>query len=259
MSRRVAVVLCAAALLVPAAAALRAQRPVRSRPDTARANPYADTIAALGKIAKGDSGWLPAQRELARALAATGKYDNAEAVARQATVTPGGRELLNTLGEIQRARGRRASAESLFVRAVADHAADSLTAALHLAILHFESGDRDRAAKEFDRFIDIYNSSAQSLTSGELMDVAIACRYLGRDNPQLFKDALKAFDRAIAADPANTAAQVALGELFLEKYNGAEAQRAFAAKRSPRTRPTRARCSARRSASRSMDSPAPIH
>jgi tetratricopeptide (TPR) repeat protein len=213
--RRAGIALLVGFALPPSALRLQAQRP------------YADTIAALGKVAKSDSSWIPAQRELARALSTVGKYDNAETVARQAIAAPGGRELLNTLGEIQRERGRRASAESLFVRAMAEHASDSLTAALNLAILHFDAGDRDRAMKEFDHFITVYNASAQSLTSADLMAVAVACRYLGATNPQLFKDALKAFDRAIAADKDNLDAKVALGELFLEKYNGADAQRTF--------------------------------
>src|SRR5207247_7260536 len=41
--------------------------------------------------------------------------------------------------------------------------------------------------------------------------------------PQRFKDALKAYDEAIAADPDNMDARVRLAELFLEKYNGADA------------------------------------
>ena len=57
--------------------------------------------------------------------------------------------------------------------------------------------------------------------------MGIACQYLGRDNPELFKDALKAFDRAILLIPGNIDAKIAVGELFLEKYNSADAQAAF--------------------------------
>ena len=82
--------------------------------------------------------------------------------------------------------------------------------------------------KEFDRFIDIYNRTAgQGLTSEELVDVATAVQYLGVDNPQLFKDALKAFDRAVQEDPTNADAKNKLGELFLSKYNFDEAQKTF--------------------------------
>jgi tetratricopeptide (TPR) repeat protein len=196
--------------------------------DLVRSGKYAEGVAVLQKIPRADSSWLPAQRELARTLALTGRYEQAEAVARQAAAGPQGRELWNTLGEILRERGRRAPAESAFVRAAAEHASDSLTALLNLAILHHDAGERARASKEFDRFIDVYNASAASLTSREMMAVAIACRYLGEENPQLFKDALKALDRAAALDGEDLDPRIALGEIFLEKYNGAEAQAAFA-------------------------------
>jgi tetratricopeptide (TPR) repeat protein len=193
-----------------------------------RSGKYSEGIAALSRIPRSDTAWLRSQRELARALALVGRYDNAEATARQAAGAPGGRELWNTLGEVLRERGKRAAAESAFVRAGAEHASDSLTAALNLAILHYDGGDHTRASKEFDRFIDAYNTHAAALTAAELRAVAIACRYLGADNPQLFKDALKAFDRAAAADRDDLDTPIALGELFLEKYNSAEAQKTFA-------------------------------
>src|SRR5205814_1931162 len=120
------------------------------------------------------------------------------------------------------------AAESAFTRAVAEHAPDSLTGALHLAVLHYDRGDRDRAMKELDRFIDVYNAHAGTgLTSEELVDVAVAVEYLGVNDPQLFKDALRAFDRAIAVDGENLDARVKLGELFLAKYQSAEAQAMF--------------------------------
>lgn len=134
----------------------------------------------------------------------------------------------NALGESLRAHGKIAAAESAFVRAIADHAPDSLTASVNLARLHFDRGERDRAMKEFDRFIDVYNNAGGMLTSKEMTAVAIACQYLGRDRPEMFKDALRAFDRAILLDPANTDAKIDVGELFLEKYNSADAQTAFA-------------------------------
>ncbi|HEY2849639.1 MAG TPA: tetratricopeptide repeat protein, partial [Gemmatimonadaceae bacterium] len=52
-------------------------------------------------------------------------------------------------------------------------------------------------------------------------------RYLGLDNPELFKDALKAFDRAIAFDGNNNDAKIDEGNLLLEKYNSADAQTSF--------------------------------
>ena len=133
----------------------------------------------------------------------------------------------NVLGEALIGRGKIAAAESAFVRAIAGHAPDSLMASVNLARLHYNRGERDRAMKEFDRFIDSYNNHARTLTSSEMTAVGIACQYLGLDNPDLFKDALKAFDRAIMLDATNIDAKIAVGELFLEKYNSADAQTAF--------------------------------
>jgi tetratricopeptide (TPR) repeat protein len=47
----------------------------------------------------------------------------------------------------------------------------------------------------------------------------------GIEEPQLFRDALIVYDRAIAADPNNLAARVDLAELFLDKYNSGDAKK----------------------------------
>ncbi len=193
-----------------------------------RTGKYPEAITILSKVPASSSDWIQAQGELARVYATIGKYDEAENVARRAAAAKGGSGMWNTLGETLLLRGKRAAAESAFVRAGAEHAPDSLTAALNLAVLHYDRGEHDRAMKEFDHFIDVYNAGAGSgLTSEELTDVAKAVEYLGANDPQLFKDALKAYDRAVTADPTNADARVKLGELFLSKYNFAEAQTTF--------------------------------
>jgi tetratricopeptide (TPR) repeat protein len=194
--------------------------------DLLRSGKYQEAITALAKVPLADSDWVAAQRDLVRAYASIGKYDEAESAARRAIPTPKGNALWNSLGEVLIARGKRAAAESAFVRAQATP--DSLTAGINLAVLHFDRGERDRAMKEFDRFIDVYNRSlGNGLTSDELVAVAIACEYLGENDPQLFKDALKAYDRATTEDPSNDAAKARLGELFLRKYNFEDAQKSF--------------------------------
>ncbi|HKN67162.1 MAG TPA: tetratricopeptide repeat protein [Gemmatimonadaceae bacterium] len=196
-----------------------------------RTGKYDEAAAAFAKVPASDDDWVAAQRGLVRSLVAVGKYDEAEAAARRATSSPKGSELWTTLGEVLHTRGRNADAEQAFARARTSRASDSLTAALDLATLHYERGDRDQAMQEFDRFIDVYNrTGSSSLSASELTAVAIACRYLGATNPQLFKDALKAFDRAIqegADTPEGDDARIALGEMFLEKYNSADAQSTF--------------------------------
>ena len=188
---------------------------------------YANAILVMQAMPKSDEAWITMQPTLVRALAMVGKYDEAERVGREAAAAAGGKVVLNTLGETVLLRGKRAAAESLFNRAVEQKASDSLTAKLNLAILMYERGDRDRALDAFDKFIDVYNTSQSSLNSNELVAVGLAVRYLGVRDPQLFKDALKAFDGALRLDPANDDARVKLGELFLEKYNHGDAQTEF--------------------------------
>jgi tetratricopeptide (TPR) repeat protein len=228
VARRAAIGTC---LLVLCAAASLAAQSVDDATDKLRGGKYQEAAAAFAKIPATDSEWATAQRLLVRSLTAVGKYDEAESAARRATTSAKGGQLWNSLGEVLRARGKNAEAEQAFVRAGTSHASDSLTAALNLAMLHYERGDRDQAMKEFDRFIDVYNGSGgSSLTAADLTAVAIACRYLGSTNPQLFKDALKAFDRAIQEGsdaPDGDDARIALGEMFLEKYNSADAQSSF--------------------------------
>ena len=105
---------------------------------------------------------------------------------------------------------------------------DSLMRRALAAERQFVRGERAQAMRVFDSFLDIYNASASRLTSQELVAVAIACTYLGADNPALFRDALRAYDEAIAKDPRNMDARVRLAELFLSKYNSADAKRAIA-------------------------------
>jgi len=209
-----------------------------------RTGKYAEAAAAFSRVPQSDDDWMTAQRGLVRSLVAVGRYDEAEAAARKATTAPKGKELWTTLGEVLHTRGRNADAEQAFEHARSTRASDSLTAALDLAVLHYERGDRDRAMQEFDKFIDVYNGAGGSnLTTADLTAVAIACRYLGATNPQLFKDALKAFDRATQEGgdtPEGDDARIALGEMFLEKYNSADAQSTFDAVLSANPNDTRA-------------------
>ena len=79
----------------------------------------------------------------------------------------------------------------------------------------------------FDRFIDIYNTSDGRLSATELVAVGRAVRYLGRTNPGLFQDALRAFDEAASLAPMWHEPRVRAGELFLEKYSSTDAQSEF--------------------------------
>jgi tetratricopeptide (TPR) repeat protein len=170
---------------------------------------------------------LAARRHHVRTLAERGRYDDAEAAAGRYRAEVRGEELLVPLGDLLRIRGRLAAAESVYALATTRRTTDSLTAKLRLGEMRLERGDRASATRIFDQFIDVYNTRRERLTSVELLAVARACRHLGADDPQLFKDALRAYDAAITADSGNADARVELGEMFLEKYNGPDARQMF--------------------------------
>jgi tetratricopeptide (TPR) repeat protein len=187
---------------------------------------YDDAIAAFGDESVATptprlyKGWV-------KALRLTGRYDDAlERIDAFLQKEPASVELENTRGELLYARGRIAEARRAFDKAVSGRARDRLVAELNIAILVYESGDVAEAVQRFDRFIDVYNQTS-NLRSEELTAVAVACWYLGATNPQLFRDALKAFDEAKALEPASFAPTLLVGELFLEKYNSPDASSSF--------------------------------
>lgn len=188
---------------------------------------YDDAIAVYRRLA--DDAARPAaerardRRALLRTLALVGRYDEAATLGQPWLADSGGVTVATALGEALYRRGRVAEAERLFRQAAAGGAPDSLTARLRLAVLRLERGEHDAALRELDAFIDVYNAHRAQLTSEELAAVAEAVRHLGRRDPQLFKDALAAYDEAIAADSANQAARVRLGDMFAEKYDPAQA------------------------------------
>jgi tetratricopeptide (TPR) repeat protein len=189
-----------------------------------RTGDYHGALAAYAAEAAKDPRGAPVHRAWMRTLAEVGRYAEAEEVARGFVArSPRSVELEAALGEVLQARGRLAEAEAAFEKAITGRASDALVAEVSLGVLHFERGDRAEATRRFQRLITAYNAS-DGLSSEELVAVGTACRYLGADDPQLFKDALKAFDEAIAADPQNMDARVRLAKLFLEKYNSADAK-----------------------------------
>ena len=227
-------VLSRALLLVVVACAASAPADDPARLAAARAQlargAYDSAGAAFADLASSrDSAVAAAARRLhVRTLATRGRYDDAEHAARRYRDEVGGTSMLVPLGDLMRVRGRLVEAESLYAAAVSRRAPDSLTAKLRMGEILLDRGDRAGAARIFDQFIDSYNARAARLTSAELLAVARACRHLGASDPQLFKDALRAYDAAIAADSGNIDARVELGEMFLEKYNGPDARQMFA-------------------------------
>ena len=197
-----------------------------------RAGAYESAIEALGEISRSDPGPNLSRSDRRRAyvaylsaLAEVGRYEDAlEAVSQAppAIVI----ELANTAGKILYELGQIDPAREQFVRAVQGGAVDRNSARLNLAIIEWRYGDRDTAFAAFDSFIDLYNGSTP-LSSTDLTAVATAVQYLGIREHELFQDALRAYDEAVAADPGSLEPRVLIGELFLDKYNGPEADAAL--------------------------------
>lgn len=162
------------------------------------------------------------RRDLLRLLVELARYDETVTLGtRYASDSLDGRYVAFPVADALRARGRLDEAATWYERAAAGP--DSLPARLALAELQLLSGNRARASRELDAFIDVYNNATGTLTSTDLAAIAGAVRQLGDEQPRLFRDALRAYDAAIAADSTNLDARIALGELFLEKYNGPDA------------------------------------
>lgn len=223
---RIAAVLIAAA--AAAAGFVLAQGPgVRDPENALRAGQYQAAIAGYTRDAQARPQDFVVHAGLVRALSEVGRYADAEQAARAFIAkNPRPAELYTPLGEVLVLRGKSAEAEQAFQKAIAGRARGVLSAEASLAELHWQRGRRDLAKRGLERLVDAYNGG-RARTAADLIAVGRACRLLGQDNPQAFKDALKAFDEAAAADPGSHEARLLLGELFLEKYNGTEAQASF--------------------------------
>jgi tetratricopeptide (TPR) repeat protein len=197
-----------------------------------RAGDYESAIDALRDISQTDPNPNLSRSDRRRAyvayvsaLAEIGRYEDAlEAVGRAPESLA--IELANTAGEILYELGQVDRARERFSRAVQGGAVDRNSARLNLAIIEWTYGDRDAAFSEFDSFIDLYNGSTP-LSSSDLTAVATAVQYLGIREHELFQDALRAYDEAVAADPGSLKPRILIGELFLDKYNGPEADAAL--------------------------------
>lgn len=214
-----------------AATAIRfavAQGPGVRDPETAlRAGQHEVAIAGYTRDAQARPQDFSVHAGLVRALSEVGRYAEAEQAARAFLArNKHSAELQTPLGEVLVLRGKSAEAEQAFEKALAGRARNALSAEASLAALRWGRGRRDVARRGLERLVDAYNGG-RARTAADLIAVGRACRLLGQDNPQAFKDALKAFDEAAAADPGGHEARLLTGELFLEKYNGTEAQASF--------------------------------
>ncbi|HEX6057734.1 MAG TPA: tetratricopeptide repeat protein [Gemmatimonadaceae bacterium] len=109
-------------------------------------------------------------------------------------------------------------------QATAERPVPALRARVDSALRLDRRGERREAERLFDSALEEYRRRGARMSSAELTAVGIAARELGRLDHRLFRDALRLFDEAIAADSSNLEAQLLVGELFLDKYNGPDAR-----------------------------------
>lgn len=191
-----------------------------------RTGRYEDAISRLE--ARAGAGEAPAPRAvrlLVEALIATGRYGAAGAAFDGVDAADLGLGVLR--GRVALLGGDREGARQAFESARLARGGDALVASFELARLARDEGAIGMATTGFYAMIDAYNRGAAD-TAQELVAVAEACQWLGRDDPELFKDALRAYDEAVALDPSWPVPRIRLGELFLEKYDSSQARTSIA-------------------------------
>ncbi|RMH44425.1 MAG: hypothetical protein D6689_02395 [Deltaproteobacteria bacterium] len=164
--------------------------------------------ALLGRIELRTGDYAAAERR-ARALARSGRP----------AVAASGRALL---AEVQLATGRYADAIALLEKATAA-APDHLRLRYLLAMAYRSVGRLDDAAKRWEAFFADYDAGKLKLDVAEhAMYLGFAARYTGA-----YEDANDAFREAVTADPKLLDANIAWGELFLDKYAADYAEQSF--------------------------------
>ncbi len=221
---RVAVVLMVAVWLQPVAAAQDGPVSLDEIEQWILTGRYDEAVEQLD--ARADEADDPrALRLRVEALISIGRYDDAEAAFEGKDGAALGLGVLR--GRVALLRGDRETAGRSFEEARGAQGADALVASFELARLAWERGEIEAATSGFYGMIDAYNRGAAD-TAEELVAVGQACQFLGRDDPELFKDALRAYDEAVALAPSWPVPRIRLGELFLEKYDSSQARSSLA-------------------------------
>jgi tetratricopeptide (TPR) repeat protein len=205
---------------------LLAQDRVASAYDAYRAGEYSAAVTALSAELRSQPG-ADAVVLLARVLRETGRYDEAEELLRRNVDTYPARSALEVeLGETLHTTGNDAEATVLFQRAASSGGDGALQARLRLAQIRVRAGRAEEGESLLRSIVAEYNGG-QVRTAQQLAAVAGALTLMGRRDYSRLRDALRLYDQAIAADSTYLDAQVALGNLFLSKFNGTDASATF--------------------------------
>jgi tetratricopeptide (TPR) repeat protein len=101
--------------------------------------------------------------------------------------------------------------------------ADSLYARVERLRLARDRG-ADSAMERLDALVATITARGGARTASEFHALALAARLLGSIESQRVRDALRWYDRALALDSSRNDARVELGELFLDRFNYADAR-----------------------------------
>ncbi|MCI0717966.1 MAG: tetratricopeptide repeat protein [Acidobacteria bacterium] len=180
---------------------------------------YSEALRAYESLAAvPGSSQTESRQGLLRCLLITGQYERAETLAaaylKESSETPAWHFFL---GRSHVLRGKHAEAKSVFEKASKSRSPIGTEAQMQLALLLKSTGDLTQSRQLFSA---VYEQASQG--AGQLGLAALALQHLER-----FKEANSLFKQATQQDAKDFETWVAWGNLFLEKYNPAEAASVF--------------------------------
>jgi len=182
-----------------------------------RSGEYGKAIAAFEEYASAPgTTQREARQGLLTALLETGDYERAETLAREYLQTGGDPQIQVLLGKVLARTGKIAEATKALEAGLPAQGSAGLEARFHLASLLERSGDWQRARS---LFTELYNQASQQ---NQPRFAALAAQQLEK-----FQDANNLFREATTQNPSDAAALIDWGNLFLEKYDKANAASTF--------------------------------
>ena len=179
-------------------------------------------LAALATTLVGAWQKAPDLRGQVWALANLGRLDDAERLARE-----GGPQLSETIGDVLVLRGKLVAADSFYRATIARDLPGRRSAEAALAELAERRGDRDEAFRRATAITRAYTQSAIRWSAEDRVAAGRAYVILGERSAAAVKQALAAFDDAVAADSTNLDGRLLAGDLLLERYNAPDAKASF--------------------------------
>ena len=214
------------AFFAVASASVGAQDRVANAYDAYRTGEYDVAVSVLGNVMRSRP-TAQAALLLGRVLMETGRYQEAEELLRESGATDDAAlEVATQVGEVLLATGQVDQAMQQFRRVTDAAGRGPLLAHLRVAEIEIQRGERRVATDQLDWIVAQY-SGGRVKSSQDLTAVAAALEHLGRTDPGRFREALRVYDQAIAADSTDLDAQVASGDLFLSKYRGTDAREMY--------------------------------